>query len=68
MGDLMVMTLTLIGAIGVCFAKPCSPEYWNHVKAGVAPYSAPKSARGGSRGSIPGAAPELDGDFAPAHA
>ena len=44
MSDLLVVTLTLIGSIGACFAKPCSPEYWSLVKAGyrlVGPESAP---------------------------
>ena len=67
MSDLLVVTLTLIGSIGVCFAKPCSPEYWSLVKAGSVPAPAPKSARGRG-GSMSGAAPALDEDFAAAPA
>lgn len=67
----MFLLLTLIGSIGLCFAKPCTPEYWSLVKAGSVPAPAPKSARG-SRGSMPGSTrgldPDLDGDFAAAPA
>jgi hypothetical protein len=47
------MTLALIGSVGACFARPCSPDYWSHVKAGSVPAPAPKSARG-RRGSAAG--------------
>ena len=47
MDDLLFMTLTLMGAVGVCFARPCTPEHWAHVKAARAETApAPKSARG----------------------
>ena len=67
MSDLLLVTFALIGSLGACFAKPCSPEYWSSVKAGSVPALAPKSARG-SRGSMSGSAPELDGDFSAATA
>ena len=68
MSDLLFMTLTLIGATGVCFAKPCSPEHWRHVKAGSLDSApAPASARG-DRGSTPGGAPDWADELAHAHA
>jgi len=67
MSDLLVVMLTLIGSLGACFAKPCSPEYWSLVKAGSVPAPAPKSARGRG-GSRSGRAPSLDDDFVAAPA
>jgi len=67
MSDLLFLTLTLIGATGACFAKPCSPEYWRHVKASSDLQPVPASARG-DRGSTPGSTPDWADELTHAHA
>jgi hypothetical protein len=68
MSDLLFMTMTLIGATGVCFAKPCSPEHWRHVKAAHPDaLPAPASARG-DRPSTPGSTRDWTDELVHAHA